>query len=326
MVRRFIEPREKLMRFPTSQARGRWPGHGVALVSVVALAACTNWSADSPMPGNAATEGMTISAAKEALRSGDNSFNGQLGVEYYALANVRASDKDWVDADYFARKSLAASKDQVVPPEDNRNWGVPEQATLGTRDDMEKSRQRLLAALDGGARDKYPALAAQAQTRYDCWVERSESSLQSGFRGDCRKQFISDVSDLEVLLHPPGPYHAYFSFDGKTLGPEAQQEIKKAAATIPQDGTARVKVIGWADRAGSDGYNMKLSDRRADAVRQALVADGIAADRVEVTAKGEQDVPVPTKDGVREPKNRVVEVYAEVPKDIASGRSTPPIR
>lgn len=311
-----------------------WRGYGAALVSVAALAACTNYSpAGGYMPGtqadsrgNAATVNMTTAAAKEAARPGDNTFNGQLGTEYLAFANVRNGHSDYVSADYFARKSLAASKGQTVVPEENNNWGIPAQASAGTRDEFAQQRQRLVAALDGGGRDKYPALAAQTQTRYDCWVEGSENDLTTGFRGECHKQFMSGISDLEVLLRPPGPYHAYFSFNGKSLAPDAQQEVKKAAAAIPQDGTARVKVIGWADRVGGDGYNMKLSDSRADAVRNALVADGIAADRIDLTAKGESDVPVPTKDGAREAKNRVVEVYAEVPKDVASGRSTPPLR
>lgn len=288
------------------------------LASAVALAGCTGYSANPPMPGNAVTEGITVGAARDALRN-DGTFVGQLGREYYGYATDRAADKDWTDADYFARKSLAASKGQILPPEDNRNWGVPGQADLATRDEMEQQRLRLVRALDGGGRDKFPKLAAVTQAKYDCWVERSEASYDQNFRGECRRQFGSDISDLEVLLRPPGPYHAYFPYNGKALGPEAQQAVDQAARAIPQDGTARVKVVGWADRSGADNYNMRLSDTRAEAVRGQLVADGMAASRIDVVPKGEHDVPVPTKDGVREPKNRVVEVYVEVPKQVASG-------
>jgi OmpA-OmpF porin, OOP family len=296
----------------TSAALGRY----VLLVSAFALAGCTGYSAN--MPGNAATEGMTTAAAKNALRN-DGTFVGQLGREYYGYSSDRAAEKDWTDADLFARKSLAASKGEVVLPEDNRNWGVPEQATLGTRDEMEQQRQRLLRALDGGGRTKYPKLSAVTQARYDCWVERTEASYTQNLRGDCRRQFGSLISDLEVLLHPPGPFNAYFPYNGKALGPEAQQVVNQAAHGIPQDGTARVKLIGWADRSGTDGYNMKLSDARAEAVRSQIVADGMAANRVDLTAKGETDLPMPTADGVREQKNRVVTVYAEVPKQVADG-------
>jgi OOP family OmpA-OmpF porin len=302
----------------------QWQSCGALLASALALAGCTGWSSDHPMPGNPVTQGLTTSAAKDALRN-DDSFSAQLGREYYALANVRADNNDWVDADYFARKSLAASKGEAVTPEDNRNWGIPEQATLGTRDEIERERQRLIAALDAGARDKYPILSAQAQARYDCWVERTESDYSAQFRNECYQQFKSALSDLEVLLHPPGPYNAYFSFDGRQLGAQAAEQVKEAATKIPQDGTARVKVVAWTDRVGSDAYNMKLAEERAEAVRAGLIADGMAADRIDVTAKGENDLPMPTKDGVREHRNRVVQVSAEIPQDVASGSSAPPI-
>lgn len=307
-----------------SLARYRLHACGSLLVSALALVGCTDWSFENPMPGNPVTQGMTTSAAKDALRN-ENTFNAQLGREYYALASYRADNADWADSDYFARKSLAASKGEQVPPEDNRNWGVPLQATAGTRDEMESQRKRLLSALDGGGRDKYPTLAAQAQTRYDCWVERSEANLAAQFRGECRKQFGSTLSDLEVLLHPPGPFAAYFPHDGRQLGTEAQQQII-LASKIPQDGTARVKVVGWADRTGKEGYNEKLSQDRAEAVRAALIAGGIAQDRIDIVWHGETNLPVPTADHVQEPKNRVVQIYAEVPKDSASGSSTPPAR
>jgi OmpA-OmpF porin, OOP family len=303
----------------------RAPALGAMLVSAVALGNCTGYSSDPPMPGNAVTQGMTSSAAKDAL-SNDNTFDAALGREYYALANYRADKQDWVDSDYFARKSLAASKGEAAPPEDNRNWGVAEQATQGTRDQMEQQRRLLVAALDGGGRDKFPTLAAQAQTRYDCWVERSEANVQTGFRGECYRQFQSTLSDLEVLLHPPGPYSAYFAFDRSSLGSEARQQVNSAATGIPQVGTARVKIIAWTDRSGTAAYNMKLAQARADAVRHGLVADGMAADRIDEVVKGESSVPVPTPDGAREPRNRVVQISAEIPADTASGSSTPPVR
>lgn len=310
----------------------RWRrGYGVVL-GTLTLAACTNWSPN--MQGNPNTEGITTSAAKEALRN-DATFTSALGRDYYALASDRSAGGDLSDADYFARKSLAASKGEVVPPEDNRNWLIAGQGQIKTRAQeanptipnvMVQQRQRLVTALDDGGRSKYPVLAAQAQSRFDCWVEQSEASYsgrwkESNRSGSCYSQYMSAISDLEVLLHPPGPYNAYFDWNGKKLSPEAAAAVKQAATTIPQDGTARVQVIGFADRSGTDAYNHKLTQERVEAVRAALIADGIAADRIDIVAKGENDLPVATKDGVREPKNRVVEISAEVSPEVASGSS-----
>jgi OmpA-OmpF porin, OOP family len=316
---------------PTHAQRKR-RGYGAVVLGTLTLAACTNYS--PTMHGNPNTEGMTTSAAKEALRD-DATFTSALGKDYYALASDRSAGGDLTDADYFARKSLAASKGEVVPPEDNRNWLIAGQGALKTRaqeanltipSDMMQQRQRLVTALDDGGRGKYPVLAAQAQSRFDCWVEQSEASYSGRWKGSnrggaCYRQYMAAISDLEVLLHPPGPYNAYFDWNGKKLGPEAAAAVKQAASKIPQDGTARVQVIGFADRSGTDPYNHKLAQARVEAVRAALIADGMAADRIDIVAKGEHDVPVATKDGVRESKNRVVEISAEVPPEVASGTS-----
>ena len=59
-----------------------------------------------------------------------------------------------------------------------------------------------------------------------------------------------------------------------------------------------VLVTGHADRIGSDAYNQKLSQRRADAVKEYLVAQGVEANRIETAAKGESE-PVVSCDDVK---------------------------
>ncbi len=67
-------------------------------------------------------------------------------------------------------------------------------------------------------------------------------------------------------------------------------------------------LTGSADRTGSAEVNLDLSQRRAEAVLRGLLARGIPADRFQVLAKGETDLPVPTDQGVAELQNRRVEI------------------
>jgi outer membrane protein OmpA-like peptidoglycan-associated protein len=114
---------------------------------------------------------------------------------------------------------------------------------------------------------------------------------------------------------PPAPttaqYIVFFDFDRATLTAQAMTTIKQAAAAAKAGNKTRIGVTGHADRAGSDAYNMALSLRRANAVKDALVREGIPAAGITVVGKGESQPLVPTADGVREPQNRRVEIVLQ---------------
>jgi len=114
---------------------------------------------------------------------------------------------------------------------------------------------------------------------------------------------------------PPAPvpttrqsYVVFFDFDRATLTQQAMQTVQQAAAAAKSGNRTSVSVTGHADRSGSDAYNMALSMRRANAVKDALVREGIPATSMQVVARGESEPLVPTADGVREPQNRRVEI------------------
>lgn len=109
---------------------------------------------------------------------------------------------------------------------------------------------------------------------------------------------------------PPAPrnYMVFFDFDKADLTPEAKAILKRAADDIKGGNLARVSLVGHADRSGSESYNLKLSQRRADAAKAYLVSLGVSGSGIAVSAKGESSPLVPTADGVREPQNRRVEI------------------
>ena len=75
-----------------------------------------------------------------------------------------------------------------------------------------------------------------------------------------------------------------FDNDKAILRPEALGILNNAAATLKEWGNAKVEVAGHTDAMSDDGYNLKLSQRRASAVRDYLISQGVAAERL--TAKG----------------------------------------
>ncbi len=106
----------------------------------------------------------------------------------------------------------------------------------------------------------------------------------------------------------PREYIVFFGHNKTNLTAEALDVVKQAAAAAKEYGSASILVVGHADRSGSAKYNEKLSLRRANTVKGALVTEGISGGSVTVTGKGESDPMVPTADGVREPQNRRVHI------------------
>jgi OmpA-OmpF porin, OOP family len=84
--------------------------------------------------------------------------------------------------------------------------------------------------------------------------------------------------------------------------------IEAAAASYKATGSARIDVSGYTDLAGAQAYNLRLSQRRADAVAGYLAQQGVPKSAMDVKWFGKEHPRVPTPDGVREPQNRRVEI------------------
>jgi len=106
----------------------------------------------------------------------------------------------------------------------------------------------------------------------------------------------------------PKTYLVFFDFDKSDITPEAARIISQAADDAKRGNVRLIVATGHADRAGSPAYNQRLSERRAVAVKTALVRNGVADGAIQTTGKGEGENLVPTADGVREPRNRRVEI------------------
>ena len=112
------------------------------------------------------------------------------------------------------------------------------------------------------------------------------------------------------VVAPPS-FMVFFDWDRSNLSQQALNTIKQAAAAFKQKGNARITATGHTDTSGPEAYNMALSLRRANAVKDALVREGVPAQAISVVGMGEKGLLVQTGDGVREPQNRRVEIVIQ---------------
>jgi OOP family OmpA-OmpF porin len=103
-------------------------------------------------------------------------------------------------------------------------------------------------------------------------------------------------------------YMVFFDFNKSDLTPDAVKIVDQAAANAGPAHATQIIVTGHTDTVGSDSYNMRLSRRRAEAVATELETRGIPSSEIEIVAKGKHDLLAPTADGVREPRNRRVQI------------------
>jgi OOP family OmpA-OmpF porin len=106
-------------------------------------------------------------------------------------------------------------------------------------------------------------------------------------------------------------FMVFFDWDRSNLSQQALATIGQAAQAFKTKGSARITATGHTDTSGPENYNMALSLRRANAVKDALVQNGVPATAIAVVGRGEQGLLVPTPDGVREPQNRRVEIVLQ---------------
>lgn len=100
----------------------------------------------------------------------------------------------------------------------------------------------------------------------------------------------------------------FFDFDSASVRSDGHRVIQDAAAASRQVAVTRIDVTGHADRSGGARYNDRLSRRRALAVKRGLISNGVPEKDIIIYARGEREPLVPTRDGVREPQNRRVEI------------------
>jgi outer membrane protein OmpA-like peptidoglycan-associated protein len=150
---------------------------------------------------------------------------------------------------------------------------------------------------------------AHAEAEYHAVVRDSENQIVHDTEGSCVRtkwmtdegqctlQRVTEQTETRTVQHATQKVETrsadkltqedrtvYFEFNRANLSPEAQERLGTLAKVLKSDQSVReAKIVGYADRIGSSTYNESLSQKRAETVRDYLVANGYTNARVTET-------------------------------------------
>lgn len=118
------------------------------------------------------------------------------------------------------------------------------------------------------------------------WFKRYQTDLSKGYNAPA----IRELERKNFAFQP-----IYFDYDKAEIRPEYYDFLKKMIRVVNGHTDLRIKVTGHTDADGSDEYNIELSKRRAQALIDFFVSNGLNRDRIEIDFKGEK-LPVDNND------------------------------
>jgi OOP family OmpA-OmpF porin len=253
--------------------------------------------------------GSGTAAAQAVTNPQGTAFTRFLAEEYKALALRQRSESDPEGAALFDRKADKAAAGTIVPPEDPASYRLGDAAANAAH------LRGSLIDLVNEQRDSMTSSAAKAQVNFDCWVYRLGKYAQRDKAANCRAAFMAAFEVLlqrtlgNVAIEPGGGSATiYFDFDRATVTWRGRQVIDQQLAEYRAVPPYAVEVVGYTDTAGGAAYNLALGLRRANAVRDALIAGGVPASIISISSKGMSDPAVATGPNVKDARNRRVEI------------------
>jgi outer membrane protein OmpA-like peptidoglycan-associated protein len=174
---------------------------------------------------------------------------------------------------------------------------VAEAQTADARQQADTARQEATTAQETAARAQ--AAADAIRKKAEAEVNRLQAAL--GQIAETRRTALGLVMNL-------GGDHLKFEFDKADLRPEDRELLSRIAGILITSHDYTISVNGHTDDVGSYAYNKKLSERRAQAVRDYLVKAGLPADILSVEGHGKALPLVPGTTEAARAKNRRVEL------------------
>jgi outer membrane protein OmpA-like peptidoglycan-associated protein len=232
------------------------------------------------------------------------------------LDSKQAADEASRRAAEEARRRTAAEADTANAERQKHEAELAMADAKKAQAEADAARQAALAEQQKLALEKNAAISAREQAEKDAVALRARLKDQLNLilsTRDTARGLIVNMSDV------------LFDFNQATLKPGAREKLARVSGILLAYPSLRVAVEGHTDSIGTDEYNLKLSQRRADAVRDYLTSNQINSANVQSVGLGKAN-PVASNDtGAGRQENRRVEMVVSgdvIGQSVSLGVST----
>ena len=280
---------------------------------------------------------MGCSAAYEEVKkiNTDNpkTFQEYILFNYQENASFEAEEMhDWNSAKLYSEKALRAFNGDYIYPEKIENWEIPKNKIK----EIEIAYNNLISIYEE-AIIYDPKNLAKAISSLDCWAEQEEEEWQTWDIERCKNNHLIAMHNIYNNLSKEKKEQKkedeksqkkeiksqiaivtqnekkelmqiiYFDFDDFSLSDISLITLKKFLAKNKKD-LSRFIIVGHTDTKGSNDYNLVLSLKRAEVVKEILISTGISEKNISVLGQGEDNSAINTPDNTKHPANRRAEI------------------
>lgn len=244
----------------------------------------------------------------EALQRAEAQFNDArtaARIDEFASRNMQEAQRNLRRAQSLAEEGgdmdaiehhAFLAEHQVEIAEARLNRGLV-QEQIGNAD---QRRQELLLAMEQRDARRSQERAGQAQQRAEEAEARlalTEEELQK--TQEAATTLAQELDELKVKQDERGTVltlsDVVFDLNSDELNQGGERSVERIADTLKQHPDGEIVIEGYTDSTGSESYNEDLSERRAQAVKQVFVKQGVPEQRLKVKGYGEQ-YPAATND------------------------------
>lgn len=161
------------------------------------------------------------------------------------------------------------------------------------------------------------AVGAIAGAAVGNYMDKQQRTLEQRLAAEARANDIRLTRIDQDTIRLDVSSEASFAVNSASIQPGFRNSLNKMASVLSEYDKTAVHVIGHTDSTGSDSYNQRLSEKRAQSVSRFLGGNGVDASRVRPAGRGENLPVADNKTEAGRSRNRRVEVYL---KAVVKGR------